>query len=101
MLFRSVLNVFPSASDVRKGVSFNAGNSVGTMAVPPAASVASGVAVDNTIGTAFLNASDVASVWNVAVSGIGVSGSIGERLKNCSTVATMGQQLATSLTNVS
>ena len=97
----SVLNVFPSASDVRKGVSFNAGNSVGTMAVPPAASVASGVAVDNTIGTAFLNASDVASVWNVAVSGIGVSGSIGERLKNCSTVATMGQQLATSLTNVS
>ena len=97
----SVLNVFPSASNVRKGVSFNAGNSVGTMAVPPAASVASGVAVDNTVGTAFLNASDVTSVWNVAISGIGVSGSIGERLKNCSTVATMGQQLATSLTNVS
>jgi hypothetical protein len=96
----SILNVFPNASNVRKGISFNAGNSVGTMSVPPAQSVASGVPVDNTTGTAVLTIDDISKVWDVPVSSISVSGSIGERLKNCSTVATMGQQLAQAFSNI-
>lgn len=96
----STVNVFPNVSDVRSGVVFASGNSVGTMAVPSPVNVASGVAVDNTVGTAFLDANDLASIWNVPVSGISVSNSIGERLKNCSTVATMGQQLASVLSNI-
>lgn len=92
--------LLPNASDVRSGISYNAGNNVGTMGVPGAASVASGVAVDNTTGTAILTTGNIADIWNYPTSGISVSNSIGERLKNCSTVATMGQQLAASVSNI-
>jgi hypothetical protein len=51
--------VIPSASDVRTGVSYNAGSNIGTLAVPAAGSVALGVAVDNTTGTAVLTAANV------------------------------------------
>ena len=53
--------VIPSASDVRSGVSYNAGSNIGTCAVPAAGSVALGVAVDNTTGTAILTAANVQS----------------------------------------
>ncbi|NBT07550.1 MAG: hypothetical protein EBS98_01990 [Chitinophagia bacterium] len=89
--------LFPNASDVRNGISYNAGNIIGTMNVPAAANVALNVGVDNTTGTAVLNVSDI---WNYSVSGISVSDSIGERLKNCSTVATMGTQLVTAINNI-
>ena len=92
--------LLPNNSDVRSGISYNAGNNVGTMAIPAAASVALGVSVDNTIGTAILTTGNIADIWNYPTSGISVSNSIGERLKNCSTVATMGQQLATSVSNI-
>lgn len=92
--------LLPNASDVRSGISYNAGNNVGTMGVPGAASVASGVAVDNTTGTAILTTGNIPDIWNYPTSGISVSNSIGERLKNCSTVATMGQQLAASVSNI-
>ena len=53
----------PAPSDVRSGVAFGGGNSLtGTLAVPPAGSVASGVPVDATTGTAALALSQVATV---------------------------------------
>jgi hypothetical protein len=92
--------LLPNQSDVRLGTTYNAGTNVGTMAVPASASVALGVPVDNTTGTAVLTNDNIGDIWNYPVSGISVSNSIGERLKNCSTVASMGQQLAAALNNV-
>jgi hypothetical protein len=89
----------PAVTDVRSGVVFNNGNDTGTCAVPAAASVAFGVPVDATTGTAFLSQSDVlAAVWGAATTSLTTAGSIGERLKNGSTVASTGAQLAAALT---
>lgn len=85
---------FPANSDVRNGVSFNSGSNIGTMNVPSPSSVAYGISVDNTTGTAVLTP---ANVWDYLTSNISASGSIGERLKNCSTIASVGQQLSDSL----
>lgn len=81
-------------SDVRSGVSYALGNRTGTCAVPAASSVAFGVAVDNTTGTAALTPS---AVWNALTSTMTTSGSIGARLKNAATVDTTGQALADAL----
>ena len=71
--------LMPAVTDVRSGVSYNAGNLTGTCAVPTANSVAAGVAVDNTVGTAALTQ---ASVWDYALSSASsVAGSVGEKLK--------------------
>ena len=57
----------PAATDVRSGVSYASGALTGTCAVPSPATVATGVPVDNTFGTAALSASDVATaVWAAA-----------------------------------
>jgi hypothetical protein len=85
----------PAATDVRSGVSYGGGAATGTCAVPAAGSVAFGVPVDNTTGTAVLTP---AAVWDTLTSSLTTSGSIGERLKNVSTVATNGEQLASALT---
>jgi len=90
----SVPGAMPSASDVRYGVSFNVGATTGTCYVPSASSVAYGVNVDATTGTAVLTG---AAVWSALTSTLTTSGSIGERLKNCSTPATTGQQLSDAL----
>ena len=90
----SVSGALPAASDVRSGVSFNQGNTTGTLRVPAAGSVALGVLVDNTTGTAALTP---AAVWDALTSGMTTSGSIGERLKNAATVATTGQQVADAM----
>jgi hypothetical protein len=84
-------------SDVRSGVSYALGNRTGTCAVPAAGSVALGVAVDNTTGTAVLTPS---AVWNALTSGMTTSGSIGARLKNAATLDSTGQQLADALSPV-
>lgn len=69
----------PAVTDVRSGVTYNAGNLTGTCAVPAASSVATGVAVGNTVGTAVLTQ---ANVWNYALSSASsVAGSVGEKLK--------------------
>jgi hypothetical protein len=86
--------LLPAVSDTRKGVVYNAGNNVGTMNVPAAASTALGVSVDNTTGTAALTA---AAILDELTSNARVAGSFGERLKAVSTVATTGQQLADAL----
>jgi len=51
--------VLPAVTDVRSGVVYSSGNLTGTCAVPAAASVALGVAVGNTNGTATLTAANV------------------------------------------
>ncbi len=53
----------PAASNVRSGVSYASGALTGSCAVPAAGSVALGVAVDNTTGTAALTP---AAVWEYA-----------------------------------
>ena len=89
----------PAISNVRAGVVYGGGILTGTCAVPAAGSVALGVPVDNTTGTAILTQANVQSaVWNTLTSSLTTAGSIGERLKNAATVATTGEQLATALT---
>jgi hypothetical protein len=86
---------FPSASNVRSGTTYGISSALtGTCAVPSAASVATGVPVDNTTGTASLTPADF---WNALTSGMTTSGSIGVRLKNASTLDSTGQQLADAL----
>jgi hypothetical protein len=85
----------PSPSNVRTGVSYAGGSLTGTMAVPPTASVALGVPVGNTTGSAVLNPTYVADeIWNQPTSTLTVSGSIGERIKNAATVQSTGAQIA-------
>jgi hypothetical protein len=84
-------------ADVRSGTSYALGNKTGTCAVPAAGSVALGVAVDNTTGTAVLTP---AAVWDALTSGMTTSGSIGARLKNAATLDSTGQQLADALSPV-
>jgi hypothetical protein len=84
-------------TDVRSGVSYALGNKTGTCAVPAAGSVALGVPVDATTGTAVLTP---AAVWDALTSGMTTSGSIGARLKNAATLDSTGQQLADALSPV-
>lgn len=81
--------LMPAASHVRSGTVYNGGNSTGTCAVPAAGSVALGVAVDNTTGTAVLTQANVEAALGAFSSG---------RLGNCATVASVGQQLADAFT---
>jgi hypothetical protein len=102
----------PATNNVRTGIVYGPTNNLtGTCAVPPAAAVSLGVPVDNTVGTASLDANALAIaldaslsaslpaaiaplLWDEAVTNITTPNSIGERLKNCSTVATTGAQIA-------
>lgn len=84
-------NNVPVPADVRSGVVYGNSSFTGTCAVPAAGSVALGVPVDNTTGTAVLTP---AAVWDTLTSTMLTSGSIGERLSNCATVQTTGDQIA-------
>lgn len=71
----------PAESDVRSGVSYNYGNNTGTCAVPPAGSVALGVPVDATTGTAVLTGSDIANaVWGALLSSHTTNNTFGARV---------------------
>jgi hypothetical protein len=87
----------PNEADVRDALSYALGNKTGSLKVPAAGSVALGVAVDNTTGTAVLTP---AAVWDALTSGMTTSGSIGARLKNAATLDSTGQQLADALSPV-
>lgn len=91
----ATLSQYPANSNVRVGVSYGPLNEyTGTMAVPPANSVAFGVPTGNTTGTIVFDANTLAEmVWNVAVSNIATSGTIGNRLKNSATIDVVGDQL--------
>ena len=82
----------PTTSNVRLGTVYGPSNELtGTLSMPTAQSVSYGVPVDNTTGTAALNAVDI---WNYPLSGITTSGSIGERLKNAATINSVSQQIS-------
>lgn len=80
---------FPANSNVRSGVVFANGNRTGTCAVPAASSVASGVSVDATVGTAVLTSAAAQSACAAALTAF-ASG----RLADVATVASTGQQIA-------
>jgi hypothetical protein len=74
----------PAVTDVRSGVVYNNGNDTGTCAVPAAASVAFGVPVDATTGTAVLTPEAVAdAVWDEVLTGAtrNIPSSAGRRLR--------------------
>jgi hypothetical protein len=75
----------PAEADVRSGTIYGASNELtGTCAVPAAASVAFGVPVDATTGTAALEPSDIASaVWDRVLTGAthNIPNSAGRRLR--------------------
>ena len=84
----------PAVSDVRLGTSYNSGANIGTLAMPSASQVLSGIPVDNTTGSAVITTESIsAAVWNTLVSTLGTSGSVGERTRNISTVSSVGDQL--------
>jgi len=58
---------YPTVANVRSGVSYAAGNLTGTLAVPAAGSVALGVQVDHTTGTAVLTAANVTAAIDDAI----------------------------------
>jgi len=86
----------PIPANVRLGVSYLEDNLVGTMAIPLPSNVSSGIAVDNTVGTAVL---DPTAIWAVPLTSINTLNSIGRRVKNAATVETTGAQIQTTLNN--
>ena len=80
---------YPSVSDVRSGTSYAGGTRTGTLAVPAASLVASGVAVDATTGTAAITSAAIQSACASALTAF-ASG----RLADVATTATTGQQIA-------
>jgi hypothetical protein len=84
----------PIPRNVRQGTIYAAGSQTGTMIVPSRDNVAKGVLVDNTIGTAILDAD---SIWAVPLTSINTLNSIGKRVKNAATVETTGAQIQQTL----
>jgi hypothetical protein len=78
----------PIPSDVRDGVSYALNTFTGTLKVPPTASVAFGVPVDNTTGIALLTGDS----WIAAISSS--NDPFAERLRNLATVQTTAAQIA-------
>lgn len=69
---------WPAESDVRAGVQYDNGDKTGTAHIPAAGSVALGIPVDATVGTAVLTAAGVtAGAWDAARSGHAGAGTFG------------------------
>jgi len=86
-------NQLPGVSrenNVRKGTTYNFGLT-GSLAMPDPSTVKTGVAVDNTTGSAILTAEDM---FNVATQTLTTSGSIGNLLTGASTVQTVGATIS-------
>ena len=82
----------PATSNVRFGTTYGASSELtGTLRVPSAANVLSGVLVDNTTGTLLMTPADF---WNYLIASGFTANSIGDRLQNAATVATTGGQIA-------
>jgi len=82
----------PATSNVRFGTTYGASSELtGTLRVPSASNVLSGVLTDNTTGTLLMTPADF---WNYLISSGFTANSIGDRLQNASTVATTGGQIA-------
>jgi hypothetical protein len=86
------INGAPSASNVRNGVAYGVnGNLIGTLKMPDPTTVKTGVAVDNTTGSAILTAEDM---FGVLTQNITTSGSIGTLLTGASTAQTVAATIA-------
>jgi hypothetical protein len=82
----------PATGNVRFGTTYGASSELtGTLRVPSAANVLSGVLVDATTGTLLMTPADF---WNYLISSGFTANSIGDRLQNAATVATTGGQIA-------
>jgi len=82
----------PATNNVRFGTTYGASSELtGTLRVPSASNVLSGVLTDNTTGTLLMTPADF---WNYLISNGFTANSIGDRLQNASTVATTGGQIA-------
>jgi hypothetical protein len=82
----------PATTNVRFGTTYGAsGELTGTLRVPTADNVLSGVLVDNTTGTLLMTP---AQFWNYLIASGFTADSIGDRLQNAATVATTGGQIA-------
>ena len=84
ILFDGTQGQMPAITDVRFGTSYASGALTGSAYIPAAASVAFGVPVDNTTGTAVLTPAEIRATLAVELA----------RLAQCSTVATTGDQIA-------
>ena len=81
----------PVAANVRSGISYASGALTGTLVVPPANAVNTGVVYDNgTIGTGF-TAEEFLNAISVSPN------PLAERMRNMSTVQTTGDQIAAAL----
>ena len=82
----------PATSNVRFGTTYGASSELtGTLRVPSASNVLSGVLTDNTTGTLLMTPADF---WNYLIASGFTANSIGDRLQNAATVATTGGQIA-------
>ena len=82
----------PATTNVRFGTTYGASSELtGTLRVPSAANVLSGVLTDNTTGTLLMTPADF---WNYLIASGFTADSIGDRLQNAATVATTGGQIA-------
>ena len=82
----------PATTNVRFGTTYGASSELtGTLRVPSAANVLSGVLTDNTTGTLLMTP---AEFWNYLIASGFTANSIGDRLQNAATVATTGGQIA-------
>jgi len=82
----------PATTNVRFGTTYGASNELtGTLRVPSASNVLSGVLTDNTTGTLLMTPADF---WNYLIASGFTANSIGDRLQNAATVATTGGQIA-------
>ena len=95
----------PAEANVRTGTVYGPTNNLtGTCAVPPSGSVTLGVPVDNTVGTAYVDATSLANALTGSLAAplatslfteiSGSSDPLAERMRNQSTVQTTGAQLA-------
>jgi hypothetical protein len=82
----------PATTNVRFGTTYGASSELtGTLRVPSASNVLSGVLVDATTGTLLMTPADF---WNYLIASGFTANSIGDRLQNAATVATTGGQIA-------
>lgn len=92
------LAFYPSASDIRQGVTYADGTVSGSLAMPPPTAVIAGTPTDNTTGSAVLTATQLQNAfWGAPLSQMTNTGSIGARLAKSATLDSTGNQLASYL----
>jgi hypothetical protein len=83
---------YPSASDVRSGITYGATNELtGSVIIPPTSSVTQGVLVDTATGSASFT---IQNAWTTPTSSLTGSTAIGTRLKNTATVANVAAAIS-------